>query len=679
MVRILNWITKKKWVLMNALLVVVLVSMLGIQVVDRSDTIDRSVKIGIGNEKVITLGHIAYAAGSVDYVYDGADDNIQFQAALDALPATGGRIVDVSAVQKNFAATVTRAIPDVIISGSGYGSYFTNDGVTALFTTGGNGWTFEDLRTDAGSVNTGATTGWTMQNVTLGGTYYAYRTSESIVSSSWDIPTGRGATYIVAANDAPAQWKAQADVICDNIADQVEVQSLVNTINATSTSGGTILFSPGIFTFSAAVSLNSVNTTQGITFQGSGQTATSIYVAGGGTNNLFERTDADAAFFTNWKSFKFVGNLATASNSGIYLALGADNQITDNFFINFKDYDVYIGSAWNSQIYNNIFEYAGSYGVVIDLGSDARITNNKFLYNYQGLHLRSSNSLVSGNYFYKNQRGAIVMDNNGATYPLYNVIANNTFQWNGTDAANTYDAILVGGRYNTITGNTFEGHAVTRYAITENGAGYLNNIVGNTAYNHTNASPYYINLYGTDRTKTSYVETFSNIFSANTSYVRDNQAMSTGLGVAFTIDNQPDVPRTLTWAMTHGNVTAFSIYIVGYSAQGILVTEVLTDAIGWSGETAYAFAEISSIKIITRTGTGVGDTIDVGIGSKLGLSNTVYAVADVYKARKNDVVYPAASFTVGTAKSTIDVSTGGAITDNDDFTFWYMSSLNVED
>jgi len=171
-----NWGKRKKWLVMSTLLVgVVLVSLLGVQVVDRSDAIDRSVKIGIGDGKVITLGHVVYAAGSVDYTYDGVDDDVQFQAALDALPATGGRLVDISAVQKNFSATVTRAIPNVTVEGSGFGSYFTNDGVTALFTAGGNNWVFHNIRTDAGSINVGATTEWMWTNVTINVTYYAYR------------------------------------------------------------------------------------------------------------------------------------------------------------------------------------------------------------------------------------------------------------------------------------------------------------------------------------------------------------------------------------------------------------------------------------------------------------------------------------------------------------------------
>lgn len=191
MTSILGWARHRKWLLISTILVSILVSSLGIQVADRSNVVGNPIKIGVGNEKVITLGHVAYASVLVDYTYDGVDDNVQFQAALDALPATGGRIVDVSAVQKNFSATVTRAIPNVTIVGSGQGSYFANDGGTALFTAGGNNWKFEDLRTDAGGINMGATTGWQWINVNNGsGTVYDLRTpAGSIVNGAFTANT----------------------------------------------------------------------------------------------------------------------------------------------------------------------------------------------------------------------------------------------------------------------------------------------------------------------------------------------------------------------------------------------------------------------------------------------------------------------------------------------------------
>ncbi len=357
----LNWLKGKKWLVANALLVGVLVSILGIQVIDKNDILDRSVKIGVGNEKVITLGHIAYAAGSVDYTYDGVADDVQFQAALNALPATGGRLVDVSAVQKNFAATVTRAIPNVTITGTGAGSYFVRDGVTPLFTAGGNGWGFYDFRTDAGSINVGATTNWMWTRVTVAATYYAYRSpygqsvfndatvvsltdsgltsgripiagTGGLLSDSGNLrfdtgtntlttitanattinaPTGRSATFTVASVNATATVKAQSDYVCDGTADDVQINA---AIAALPVGGGTVQLTDGTFYLTAPItSAKTALHLKGNGFSG----ITVLYLVSGSNCNMFGAPDTVARIL-EISGIEFNGNKAgNASGNGI--------------------------------------------------------------------------------------------------------------------------------------------------------------------------------------------------------------------------------------------------------------------------------------------------------------------------------------------------------------------------
>ena len=377
-----NWIKRKKWLVVNAILIGVLVSMLGVQVINRSDAVDHSVKIGVGNEKVITLGSIAYAAGSVDYTYDGADDNVQFQAALNALPATGGRLVDVSAVQKNFSATVTRAIPNVIIEGSGFGSYFTNNGVTAIFTAGGNGWSFNALRTDAGGIAMGATTGWQWINVNDGGgTVYDLRTpAGSIVNGAFTassvtdsgltsgrVPIAgvggllgdnanltfdgtslqvsganvtRTATYIVAASDAPAHVKAQADYVSDGTADEFEINAALAALPA---NGGRVQLSAGTFTLTSPILVNTGN----VTLWGESRYATTITPANNANSNSI--TVATDISHVELSHFNIAGNKANeASGHGIQFG-AADGRITDVHVQNAHDEGIYIlGSGTQS-------------------------------------------------------------------------------------------------------------------------------------------------------------------------------------------------------------------------------------------------------------------------------------------------------------------------------------------
>ncbi len=118
------------------------------------------------------------AAGVADSTADGVADNANLQTLLTALPNTGGRISILTGtyVWANLA-NVTRAINGVTIDGTGYGTYVDSDGVTAPITAGGDNWIISNMRFDAPGPNMGATTGWAWENVTVGATYYTYRTA----------------------------------------------------------------------------------------------------------------------------------------------------------------------------------------------------------------------------------------------------------------------------------------------------------------------------------------------------------------------------------------------------------------------------------------------------------------------------------------------------------------------
>ncbi len=97
---------------------------------------------------VILIG-TAEASETVDYLCDGADDHVQFQAALDALPAGGGEIRFLAGVYV-FGATPARAINNVKVEGIGKASTVTYNGVSPVFSAGAqDGWAFEWPRTQA--------------------------------------------------------------------------------------------------------------------------------------------------------------------------------------------------------------------------------------------------------------------------------------------------------------------------------------------------------------------------------------------------------------------------------------------------------------------------------------------------------------------------------------------------
>ena len=174
-----------------------------------------------------------------------------------------------------------------------------------------------------------------------------------------------------------------------------------------------------------------------------------------------------------------------------------------------------------------------------------------------------------------------------------------------------------------------------------------------------------------------FKETFLDVAAAAADSVRNDEDLSATIPITCTIDAQPDVPRTISWVITHTAITALTLVIVGVNAKGETVTETFTaGGAVWSGETSNAYATITSITVSARTGAGTGNVLDVGCGSKLGLANQLQGASSVYKVTKNKADYPAASYTVDATYDTVDVSTGAAIVADDDFAISYRRCLD---
>jgi hypothetical protein len=179
-----------------------------------------------------------------------------------------------------------------------------------------------------------------------------------------------------------------------------------------------------------------------------------------------------------------------------------------------------------------------------------------------------------------------------------------------------------------------------------------------------------------------FVEHFNKILAEDADYVVVSEDLSAALPIVATIAAQPDVPRVITYAFaSHAQITAFSITFTGVNAKGKTVSETFTQASGWSYRTRNAYSTITSITMTTRTGTGAGDTLNIGIGSILGLSNNLGTVFKVTKsgAATNAVDYSGSGNVTDDGNyDTVDVSTGAAIVDGDSFTINYTNRLYTQ-
>jgi len=146
------------------------------------------------------------------------------------------------------------------------------------------------------------------------------------------VPT-RTATFVIAASDATAKSKAQADYRCDGVADEVQINLAIAALlgvqdvnvpvssdNATEVlkknQGGKVYLSEGSFTLAAAIDLSGKNF---VTLEGSGP-STIIYQAGTSDENAIEcinATDSVASNYITLKEFIIVGN--SSSGDGIHI------------------------------------------------------------------------------------------------------------------------------------------------------------------------------------------------------------------------------------------------------------------------------------------------------------------------------------------------------------------------
>jgi len=116
-----------------------------------------------------------------DVVCDGAADNIQWQAALDA----GYKFIKGLGTTFTFAATVSKAVDDVTIDCEGF-TTFSYNATNPIFTAGARtNWTFKNFKTDAGGLTYLTSTNYTLQNITIGTTFYPLLTDGTVSSNSF--------------------------------------------------------------------------------------------------------------------------------------------------------------------------------------------------------------------------------------------------------------------------------------------------------------------------------------------------------------------------------------------------------------------------------------------------------------------------------------------------------------
>ena len=92
-------------------------------------------------------------------------------------------------------------------------------------------------------------------------------------------------------------------------------------------------------------------------------------------------------------------------------------------------------------------------------------------------------------------------------------------------------------------------------------------------------------------------------------------------GAQAVVAAQPKTPRNLKLTITDGNVSisAYSITAVGKAPNGETISETFTFADGLTPAGSKIFASLTSVTVNSIVGDGASDTLDVGMGAKLGV------------------------------------------------------------
>lgn len=370
----------------------------------------------------------------------------------------------------------------------------------------------------------------------------------------------------------------------------------------------------------------------------------------------FNGCDRQAVIISTGMHCHIAGNHFDDNLVGIFLQSGLLNRVVDNSLTGSGESGIVIGIEVGDVIKGNVSSANGEYGIVIHTCAIMNVSNNVcYLNTYDNIYIyRTIQSLIKGNTAFNAAMG-------------YNGI-----HVEGDVGDDADDNLII----DNICSNT--GGGLQDIGIYLEGDQYAqdNTVKGNQCLNNVGAQI----IDGGQRTKRfeGHTDLFMDVRAEVANFI--HQVVGTGanftvLAPAFT-GAQLDVPRNVTVDCTNVGAPSGDISINGIDALGNSVSEDITVTPGGQTVGNLAFSFVSSIDVpSTIPGT---DTIQVGNGSKLGLANMFFdATYSVYKCTKNNTDYTGVgNWTISTTYFTVDVSTGGAINNGDDFTIWYRTDTN---
>ena len=502
-----------------------------------------------------------------------------------------------------------------------------------------------------------------------------------------NIPSARftvrqAATLIVAASDS--LHRERADYVCDGVDDQVEIQAAIDALPLLNgKKRGKIFLFEGRYHISDTILISE----QGVTLEGANMVATIIELDDHVNKDMIEVTAPKVAIKNLYMGGK-KANQDVSTLRGIYVHAGAPQDLhLDTIYI-LEISGTGVLSTGSHDMFRNMYVEHTGIGYQIE-GNESQLlglgayncahayvisgSRNKLIgcgsfsgHSYGYTLIGASDCILSGCSASDFSSGGIWLQ--GAKRNLIEGCSlRTTSSGNYVKVTTSQDTPGVYSTHNMIKSCSFvtEGYSPP-YGIYEMDADEdYNSYDGNWI----KASTPIRRGGGTHFMGYGFSDFFMDILAASTNAVH---AAITGTGAEQEITTaitNPDVPRNIS--ITNSANSTGDVVITGVDAKGNSVTDTITIVTGGTGYGVVAFATVSKITIPATVANP--DTISVGISDKLGLSNIIYATADVYKVKVNNADDP----TIGTVNTTYDTVDCAAINAGDDITIWYKSNLNL--
>ena len=307
---------------------------------------------------VVGTSTAGWTESDCDYLCDGTDDQVEINAAIQALPSGGGEIVILDGTY-NIKATIAMNKDNVKLSGNGNATVLRRM------------W---DNLTDEGVITiTAVNGGCCVENIFVDGNKSAYSPN----SNSYGIHLSGSNNNTVTGNT------------CNNNSDGIRLSS---SSNNTITGNTCINIDAGIHLSGSSnntITGNTCNNSNGFGIYLSGNNNT---VTGNTCNN-----NSDAGIRLSSSNNTITDNTCSHSNYGIYLS-GNNNTVTGNTCINNNSYGIYLSSSRNNTITGNTCNNNSNYGIYLSSSRNNTITGNTCNNNSDGIRLSSSsNNTITGN------------------------------------------------------------------------------------------------------------------------------------------------------------------------------------------------------------------------------------------------------------------------------------------